>query len=59
MKKFVHFEFYVLEALSSHATIEEAVLSLQRTKNALEEHGHLRFHNITSNSKQVLAAFVH
>lgn len=59
MKKFVHFNFYVDDALSSHATTEEAVSLLQRTKRALEEHGHLRLHKITSNSKEVLAAFDH
>lgn len=57
MKKIVHFDFYVDDALSSHATTEEAVTLLQRTKGALEEHGHLRLHEITSNSKEVLAAF--
>lgn len=59
MKKFVHFNFYVDDALSSHATTEEAVSLLQRTKRALEEHGHLRLHKITSNSKEVLDAFDH
>lgn len=59
MKQFVYFDFYVDDALSSHATTEEAVSLLQRTKGALEKHGHLRLHKISSNSKEVLAAFDH
>ena len=57
VKSFVDRNFYVDDALSSHATADEGIDLLHRTKSALSEFGNLRLHKISSNSSDVLAAF--
>ncbi|KAK3087380.1 hypothetical protein FSP39_005210 [Pinctada imbricata] len=57
MRNFVHHNFYVDDALSSHSTVEEAIDLLRRTQKGLQEYGSLRLHKISSNSAEVLAAF--
>ncbi|XP_062602420.1 uncharacterized protein LOC134264140 [Saccostrea cucullata] len=57
MREFVHRNFYVEDALSSHSSAEDEIDLLKRTQKALMEHGCLRLHKIASNSGEVLAAF--
>ncbi|XP_069140928.1 uncharacterized protein [Argopecten irradians] len=57
VRQFVHRNFYVDDALSSHPTSEEAVDLLHRTRSALQEYGHLRLHKVSSNSSAVLSEF--
>ena len=57
VKAFVHRNFYVDDALSSHPTADEAIDPLNRTKTGLQEYGNLRLHNISSNSDVVLSTF--
>jgi hypothetical protein len=57
VKAFVHRNFYVDDALSSHPTADEAIDLLNRTKAGLQEYGNLRLHKISSNSDVVLSAF--
>ncbi|XP_069108941.1 uncharacterized protein [Argopecten irradians] len=57
VSQFVHRNFYVDDALSSHSSDEEAIDLLQRTQKALKEFGQLRLHKVSSNSSTVLSAF--
>jgi hypothetical protein len=57
VKAFVHCNFYVDDALSSHPTADEAIDLLNRTKAGLQEYGNLHLHKISSNSDVVLSAF--
>lgn len=57
VQSFVHHNFYVDDALSSHSSDDEAIDLLHRTQTALQECGNLRLHKISSNSSTVLAAF--
>ena len=57
VKQFIYRNFYVDDALSSHATSDEAVDLLSRTQVALQDFGRLRLHKICSNSSEVLSAF--
>jgi hypothetical protein len=54
---FINDSFYVDDGLISCCDVQEATSLIKRSQRALYENGHLRLHNITSNSKLVLNEF--
>lgn len=57
MRQFVEQDFYVDDGLTSLPSVAEAVNLVKRTQAALQAHGNLKLHKISSNNEEVMSAF--